>query len=97
LGQQAVSVCRVSSEHVARYLRSRARRVQIQRGDAAALRQFIDLLRRQGLVRPEKIPPRRLTAVEQAVDTFECYLRNERRLAEATVVKLCALRPPVPC
>jgi len=97
LGQQAVSVCRVSSEHVARYLRSRARRVQIQRGDAAALRQFIDLLRRQGLVRPEKIPSRRLAAVEQAVDTFECYLRNERRLAEATVVKLCALRPPVPC
>src|SRR6266852_4850840 len=32
LGQQAVSLCRVSSEHVALYLRSRARRVQIQRG-----------------------------------------------------------------
>ena len=37
LGQQAVSVPRVSSEHAARYLQSRARHVQIQRGDAAAL------------------------------------------------------------
>ena len=86
LGQHAVSVCRVSSEHVACYLRSRAGRVQIQRGDAAALRQFIDFLRRQGVVSPEKIPPRRLTPVEQAVDAFERYLRNERRLAEAAVV-----------
>lgn len=86
LGQQAVSLCSVSSEHVARYLRSRARRVQIQQGDAAALRQFIDLLRRQGVVPPEKIPPCRLTPVEQVVDAFERYLRNERMLAEAAVV-----------
>jgi site-specific recombinase XerD len=38
------------------------------------------------VVSPEKIPPRRLTPVEQAVDAFERYLRNERRLAEAAVV-----------
>ena len=86
LGQQAVSVRRVSSEQVARYLRSRGRRMQIQRGDAAALRQFIDLLRRQGVVPPEKVPPRRLTPVEQAVEAFARYLRNERTLAEAAVV-----------
>lgn len=86
LGQRAVSVRRVSSEHVARYLRFRARRLWIQRGDAATLRQFIDLLRRQGVVPPEKNPPRRLTPVEQAVDAFGRYLRNERTLAEAAVV-----------
>ena len=86
LGQQAVCVGRVSSEHVARYLRCRARRVQIQRGDAAALRQFIDCLRRQGVVAPEKISPHRLTPVEQAVDAFKRYLRDERTLAEAAVV-----------
>src|SRR5215470_14403300 len=86
LGQHAISVRGVSSEHVARYLRSRVRRVQIHRGDAAALRQFIDLLRRLGVVSPEKILPRRLTPVEQVVEAFEQYLRNERALAEATVV-----------
>jgi site-specific recombinase XerD len=60
--------------------------VQIQRGDAAALRQFIDLLQRQGVVPPERIPPCRLTPVEQAVNAFERYLRNERSLGEAAVV-----------
>jgi integrase/recombinase XerD len=87
LGQHAVSVRCVSSEHVARYLRSRVSRVQIQRGDGAALRQFIHLLRRQGVVPPEKVPPcRPATPVEQAADQFECYLRNERVLARATIV-----------
>jgi len=86
LGKQAVSVRHVSSAHVARSLRSRARRVQIQKGDAAALRQFINLLRRQGVVSPEKIAPCRLTPVEHAVDAFERYLRNERTLGEAAVV-----------
>ena len=87
LGQQAVRVRRISSEQVARYLQSHVSRVQIRRGDGAALRQFIDLLRRQGVVLPEKVPPRRPTApVEQAVDEFECYLRHQRVLARATIV-----------
>jgi integrase/recombinase XerD len=86
LGQQGVSVRRVCSEHPARYLRSRARHVHAQRGDAAALRQFVDLLRRQGVVLTGKIPRRRLISAEQVVYAFERYLRNERTLAEATVV-----------
>lgn len=86
LGQQAVSVGRISSEHVARYLRSHVGPMQIRRGDAATLRQFIDLLRRQGVVPPEKILPCRLTPVERAADAFARYLRNERALAEAAVV-----------
>ena len=86
LGQQAVSLRCVSSEHVARYLRFRARRVRIQRGDAATLRQFIDLLRRHRVVPPEKILPGRLTPVEQVADAFGRYLRNERVLSEAAVV-----------
>jgi site-specific recombinase XerD len=60
--------------------------MQIRRGDAATLRQFIDLLRRQGVVPPEKILPCRLTPVERAADAFARYLRNERALAEAAVV-----------
>jgi len=86
LGQQGVSVRRVSSEHQSRYLRSRARHVQIHCGDAAALRQFTDFLRRQGVVPTDKIPPRRLIPAEQIVHTFKRYLRNERMLKEATVV-----------
>ena len=86
LGQQTVSAQCISSEHVARYLRSHVGPMQIRRGDAATLRQFIDLLRRQGVVPPEKILPCRLTPVERAADAFAHYLRNERALAEAAVV-----------
>ena len=81
-----MSLRHVSPEHPARYLRSRARRVQVHRGDAPALRQFMDFLRGLGVIPAEKIAPRRLTAVEQEIIAFEHYLRDERVLAGATVV-----------
>lgn len=84
LGQQAVRLRRVSSEDPKRYLRSRARRVQVHNGDAAALRQFLGFLRRYGVIPPEKVSPRRLTPVEQEARAFEHYLRNERALARVT-------------
>jgi site-specific recombinase XerD len=86
LGQSGVSVRGISLDHAARYLRSRARRVRIQQGDAATLRQFIAFLRCQGVIPAEKIPPRRLNPIEYAVHEFECYLRNERALAAATII-----------
>ena len=86
LGQQAISVRDVSSQHQTRYLRSRARRVQIHRGDAAALRQFVEFLRHQGVVIIENISPRHLTPIERTVQMFERYLRNERMLAEPTII-----------
>jgi len=85
LGQHAVSVRSVSSEHQAQYLPS-PRHVQIRSGAAAALGQFMDFLRRQGVVPIEKIPLRRLIPIEQVVQAFEHYLRNERALSDATVV-----------
>ena len=56
LGQRAVPLCRVSSEHPARYLRSRARRVQLERGDAAALRQLMEFLDQRQLDLPAVLP-----------------------------------------
>jgi integrase/recombinase XerD len=86
LGQQTVRLRRVSSEHLARYLRCRARRVQVHTGDATALKQFLDFLRWHGVIPAEKISRRRLTPVEHASQGFERYLRDERALARATVV-----------
>src|ERR1700737_895269 len=54
LGLKAVGVRRVSSEHRARFLRARARPVQIHSGDAAALTQFMNFLRRRGIVPREQ-------------------------------------------
>ena len=86
LGQRAVRRCRVSSDQLSRYLRSRARRVRRHRSDAGALTQFMDFLRRQRVVPAEKIAPRRLTAVEQAAQAFEHYLCEERARARTTRV-----------
>jgi integrase/recombinase XerD len=86
LGQRAVRLRRISSEHPKRYLQSRARRVQVHNGDAAALRQFLGFLRRHGVIPAEKVSPHRLTPVEQEARAFEHYLRNERALARATCV-----------
>jgi integrase/recombinase XerD len=85
LGQQAVSVRRVSAEHQARYLQFRARRIQVHREDATALGQFLVFLRNEGVIPAEKKAPRRLTPVEHETQAFETYLRNERVLAEPTI------------
>jgi site-specific recombinase XerD len=85
LGQQAITIRRVSAEHLTRYLRSRARRVQIHRGDTAALRQFLDFLHREGVIRSNTVAPRPLSPVEQETHAFETHLRHERMLAEATI------------
>lgn len=85
LGQHAIRLRRVSSEHPKQYLRSRARRVQVHRGDAAALRQFLGFLRRHDVIPAEKVPPCRLTPVEREARAFEDYLRHERVLADATI------------
>jgi site-specific recombinase XerD len=85
LGGQAISARCLSAEHSVRYLRSRARRVQIQRGDTAALGHFVDFLRHEGVIRSKTIAPRRRSPVEQETHAFETYLRRERVLAEPTI------------
>ena len=85
LGQQAVTVRRVSAEHRARYLQCRARRVQVRREDATALRQFLGFLQHAGVIPAEEQPPRRLTSVEHETQAFETYLRHERVLAATTI------------
>jgi site-specific recombinase XerD len=85
LGQQAISIRRISAEHAARYLRTRARRTQIHRGDTAALGHFVDLLCHDGVIRSKKVAPRPQLPVEREAHAFETYLRDERMLAEATI------------
>jgi integrase/recombinase XerD len=57
LRQQAISTRCISSERVTRYLRSRARHVKVRGDDAFTVQQFLDFLRRHGVVPAEKIAP----------------------------------------
>jgi integrase/recombinase XerD len=76
----------ITSEHPARYLRSRHRRRRPNRGDPAALDHFIEFLRRERVIPPEKRSTRQPTPAEQCVQAYEQYLREERVLAQATIV-----------
>ena len=86
LGEKGADVSNIGSEHVVRYLRTHPRQVKIARGDAAALRYFLDFLRRQGVIPPERISPHSISHVEQVVQEFQRYLLNDRALAPSTVI-----------
>jgi len=86
LGQKRVRLRSISSQHTERYLRSRGRRVQINRGDAATLKHLIELLRREGVIAAEKRTAPRLTAVDRCAAEYERYLREDRLLATATIL-----------
>lgn len=55
-------------------------------GDRAALGHFIEFLRREKVISAEKIPIRQPTPAEQCAQEYKQYLREERVLAEATIV-----------
>lgn len=91
LGKKDVRLHALSSEHVASYLQYRARRVQVHKGDTAALRHLIQFLRREGIIPAEKIAVPPPTALERCAQEFERYLREERVLATATIINYIPL------
>jgi integrase/recombinase XerD len=86
LAQQGVAVRSLTAEHPRRYLRSRARRVRLSRGDAAALSHLLDFLRGQGKVPAERKLPLPRTGVAGQTHVYTQYLREVRGLASATIV-----------
>ena len=77
---------RITSEHPMRYLRFRYRRRRPSQGDVAALDHFIEFLRGERLIPAEKASIRQLTPAQQGAQAYERYLREERALAQATIV-----------
>jgi integrase/recombinase XerD len=86
LAKKSVRLHSVSPGHSAAYLRHRARRQRVGDCDATALRQLLDFLRGQGAIPAGNTRQRRLTSGERCARAFELYLREERLLAEATIV-----------
>lgn len=86
LEQNGVTVRDLSSLHPGQYLRHRARKVRIGKGDAPALRYLMAFLRRVEAIPADEGPPAATTPVECCVEAFERYLREERALANATIV-----------
>ena len=86
LGQEGIDLSCINSDHPVQYLRHRARRVRLHRGDAAALRHLIEFLRLEAVVPTQTIPVGRKTEAERCVLAYEQYLREARGLAAATIL-----------
>ena len=86
LKRKGVTLCAISADHAARYLRSRARQVQSRSDDAATLKHSIDFLRREGVIPAANILVQRLTAAQFCAQAYERYLREARALSRATIV-----------
>lgn len=74
----------LNERRVEQYLRRRSRKQSIQPGDRAALRCFLSVLREAGAIALAASPP--LTPHDQIFDAFSHYLREERGLAQNSVV-----------
>src|SRR6516162_8113112 len=70
---------------VGRYLRHRARKQSIQRGDRAALTRWLLVLRQAGTIAPPATSP--ITWQDQMAAEFGDYLQKERGLAPRTIVR----------
>lgn len=86
LKQTSVPPHRITSEHPAQYLRSRYRRRRPNQGDRSAFAHLIKFLRCEGVIAAKKVAARQLTPTERCVHAYEQYLREERALAEATII-----------
>lgn len=86
LQQHRLQAKDLHSGTVARYLRFRAKRGRLQYGESFVFKQFLSLLRGQGLLPPEAPPP--LKNARQVVEEdFEEYLSKERGLCQATLLQ----------
>lgn len=85
LGRRGIRAGEVRVEHAAQYLRHRWGQKQIERGDNPSLKQFLEFLRRGGIVGAEKADFGGITPVGQCVQEFETYLQEQRALAPVTV------------
>ena len=84
-----VSADDVTGEHVRRFFNEPAQQRLIQQGGVAALRRLLDFLEQLSVVSPPVRHDDR-SPIQQAVDAYSAYLRQERALADGTLVQYCS-------
>ena len=83
LEQQRIIVKEITPEHIKQYLKQP--HCSARKGYALTLQRFLDLLCKQGVIQKETTSIEQ-TPVELLADEFRSYLRQERALAEPTVI-----------
>jgi integrase/recombinase XerD len=85
LEQNEVALRCITSGHLTRFLRCRARDCQVIRGDRASLDQFLNFLRRESVIPAETALADKPTPADCCVQQYEQYLRDARGLADVTI------------
>lgn len=85
LKKEHLDVQALTSEHVSRFLSYLAQRVHLRAGDACAFQRLLQLLCQQGVI-ANTPPSRQATPIEQITDAYTRYQRQQRNLADATLV-----------
>lgn len=83
LDRKHLSADEVDSSVLERYIRSRTKAGKLRKGDAAALKRMLRMLR-DGQAEAPAAPP---TAGQFVLEQYQHYLRQERGLAEGTIKK----------
>jgi integrase/recombinase XerD len=87
LGQQKIATRSITTVHQQRYLRHRAQKWRLCKGDAAALCHLLGFLRAVHLIPAEKHVSRYgLTPAERCIQTYARYLREMRGLVQVTII-----------
>lgn len=94
LGEQGVAIRQLTADQIACYLRHRTRRRRPNKGDQPALRRFLELLRRTGVLPEERAAPAPKVPVERYTERYASYLQRDRALAPSTIVAYCGFAVP---
>src|ERR1700746_2389701 len=78
LKNKNVSGEQITADHAGRYLRTRARTA---RGGASPLKQLLNLLRQEGVIK-QQTTPEVSTPAQRLLDEYASYLRRERELMD---------------
>lgn len=88
LKRHGIAAIDLNLGHIQDYLSMTVRKgPRLTKEDGAALRQFAEFLHAKGVIAEQIVPPIETTAIQQMVDEYALYLRNERALASGTIAQ----------
>jgi hypothetical protein len=82
--EEATKIHFLDETLVQRFIRSQQNPSSVRRGDAATLYRFLNVLRQQGVVPPQKKTS--LSPKQRLIKNYRQYLLEERGLTQATVI-----------
>jgi Phage integrase, N-terminal SAM-like domain. len=85
LKKRRIDIHALTSRQVDRFLTRLTSREHLRRGDACTLRRLLELLRQMGVINDAEVSTP-TTPIEQIIEAYSSYQREQRNLSQATLV-----------